>query len=61
MQELHCPSFEEHLLSAVDSYNKAIKLMNETSQSSRAAGLCLELADALVKVNKLLFVNRTTN
>ena len=52
VQELHCPTFEEHLLSAVDSYNKAIKLMTETSQSSRAAGLCIELADALIKVIK---------
>ena len=36
------------IFAAVHSYSHAVRLLEEDGQTSRAAGLCLELADSLV-------------
>lgn len=75
VQDVGCPSFEEHLLAgskmaksflihnyfyqfmffhsvAIHSYAHAIRILEETNQTPRAAGLCLELGDSLHKLGK---------
>eukprot|EP00095_Tigriopus_kingsejongensis_P006122 snap_masked-scaffold98_size375582-processed-gene-1.11 protein:Tk06122 transcript:snap_masked-scaffold98_size375582-processed-gene-1.11-mRNA-1 annotation:"hypothetical protein BRAFLDRAFT_115297" len=52
IQDLNCPSFEEHLVSAIHSYIHAIRLLEEEDQPSRAGGLCVELGHALFKLEK---------
>ncbi|TRY68596.1 hypothetical protein TCAL_06931 [Tigriopus californicus] len=52
IQDLHCASFEEHLVSAIHCYIHAIRLLEEEDQPSRAAGLCTELGNALIKLEK---------
>lgn len=47
-----CPSIEDHLTAAIHTYGHAIRIMDESGQSSRAAGLCLELATALRDMDK---------
>lgn len=47
-----CPSIEDHLTAAIHTYGHAIRLMDESGQSSRAAGLCHELGSALRDMEK---------
>jgi tetratricopeptide (TPR) repeat protein len=40
------------LAASIHSYNHAIRLLSENGDSIRASGLCIELADALIKLEK---------
>ena len=46
--DLKTPTFNENLANAIQSYNHAIRLLQENGDLSRAAGLCLELGDFLM-------------
>ncbi|EDO43613.1 predicted protein [Nematostella vectensis] len=50
--ELGCPAFEEHLTEAIHVYNQAIKVYCSQGNTSLGACLCLELADALRRMNR---------
>jgi len=52
IQELGNPSFEEHLQSAISSYVQAAKLQEEAGRAKLAAGLYLEVGDALRKLKR---------
>ncbi|CAB3371437.1 Hypothetical predicted protein [Cloeon dipterum] len=52
--KLGCPSFEENLQAAIGCYGKAATLLVEQRQPSLAAGLCLELGDALSQLGHTL-------
>ncbi|XP_059477485.1 40-kDa huntingtin-associated protein-like isoform X2 [Neocloeon triangulifer] len=54
IHRLGCPSFEENLQAAIGCYGKAASLMIEQRQPSLAAGLCLELGDALCLLDHTL-------
>ncbi|KAL3876320.1 hypothetical protein ACJMK2_034182 [Sinanodonta woodiana] len=49
---LKCPSFQEHLTAAINCYSFAIKVHLENKQVSLAAGLCMELGNALKKLGR---------
>lgn len=53
VRSVGCPTFEEHLTAAIHSYSHAIRIMEDSGQPARAAGLCLELAKALRKMGKV--------
>ena len=52
INDLKAPSFEENLVSSIQSFNHAIRLLIENGDHFRAAGLCVELGDSLVNLNK---------
>lgn len=52
VQSLKNPSLEEHLTAAVSSYNQIARLEEEAGRGQLAAGLLLELADALIKLQR---------
>jgi len=52
INDLGSPSFEENLTSSIQTYNHAIRLLSEKGDHFRASGLCIELGDALVNLNK---------
>ena len=49
---LGTPTFEENLTASIQSYNHAVRLLHEKGDDFRASGLCIELGDALVKLEK---------
>ncbi|XP_072044574.1 40-kDa huntingtin-associated protein-like [Amphiura filiformis] len=49
---LQCPSFEEHLTASINCYNHAVKVYIDQKQPALAATLCLQLANALKKLQK---------
>uniref|UniRef100_K1QXM0 Factor VIII intron 22 protein n=1 Tax=Magallana gigas TaxID=29159 RepID=K1QXM0_MAGGI len=51
-QELRCPSFNEHLTAAINCYSHAIRVHIENNSAALAAALCMELGNALKKLNK---------
>eukprot|EP00092_Neocalanus_flemingeri_P003798 GFUD01004091.1.p1 GENE.GFUD01004091.1~~GFUD01004091.1.p1 ORF type:complete len:307 (+),score=93.35 GFUD01004091.1:468-1388(+) len=52
IQSLKNPSFEFHLTAAVSSFSQAAKLQEEAGRPQLAAGLHLELADALWQLKR---------
>ena len=52
IHNLECLSFEENLVSSIHGFNHAIRLLEEKEDLARASGLCLELGDALLKLDK---------
>lgn len=48
--DLEAPTFNENLTTAIQSYNHAIRLLEENRDLTRAAGLCLELGDTLMNM-----------
>jgi len=52
VQSLRNPSFEEHLTGAIASYKEAARLEQEAGRNQLAANLLLELAEALVKLQR---------
>ena len=52
ISDLGSTSFEENLTSAIQTYNHAIRLLSEKGDHFRASGLCIELGDALLNLNK---------
>ncbi|XP_045212398.1 40-kDa huntingtin-associated protein-like isoform X1 [Mercenaria mercenaria] len=49
---IRCLSFQEHLTAAINCYSHAIRVHIENKNMSLAAALCLELGNALQKLNK---------
>lgn len=47
IQELHCPSFQEHLNAAINCYSHAIRVYLENKQCAMAAALSIELGNSL--------------
>lgn len=52
IQSLKNPSFEEHLVAAIASYLQAAKLQEEAGRPRLAAGLFLEVGDALKHLHR---------
>ena len=52
VQGLRNPSFEEHLTAASDCFSKAARLQEEAGSPQLAAYLLLELAEALVRLQR---------
>lgn len=52
IQSLKNPSFEEHLVAAISSYLQAAKLQEEAGRPRLAAGLFLEVGDALKHLHR---------
>lgn len=50
--ELNCPSFQEHLNASINCYSHAIRVHIENKHPAVAASLCLEMANALKKLNR---------
>lgn len=49
---LKCPSFQEHLTAAINCYCHAIRVHIENKNNALAVSLCLELGNALQKLDK---------
>ena len=62
--DLKTPTFNENLTTAIQSYNHAIRLLEENGDLTRAAGLCLELGETLMEMQMrseaLTFYKRAT-
>jgi tetratricopeptide (TPR) repeat protein len=52
VQDLNCPSFQEHLHASINCYSHAIRVYLENKQSSLAAGLCMELGNTLKSLGR---------
>ena len=52
IDDLGTPTFEENLVSSIQSYNHAIRLLTENGDHFRASGLCIELGNALADIKK---------
>ncbi|XP_076075099.1 40-kDa huntingtin-associated protein-like isoform X1 [Mytilus galloprovincialis] len=51
-RDIKCPSFEEHLTAAINCYSHAIRVYIENNNPSLAAALCIELGNALQKLER---------
>ena len=64
IDQLKTPTFNENLINALQSYNHAIRLLQENGDFNRASGLCLELGDSLLAMKMtseaLIFYKRAT-
>ncbi|KAG0730058.1 Factor VIII intron 22 protein [Chionoecetes opilio] len=50
--QLHCPSFNEHLMTAISCFQHAIQLYNDQAKPALAASLAVELGQALRSLGK---------